>query len=84
MTIHSKGLEAVLMPLIDSMAPSKRTPECKLCKLIKELVEGELGVNLKSELILRFIIHACEEDPEKMKSKLIELKDKLTEIIENG
>lgn len=83
MTIHTKGLEAVLIPLIDSMAPSKRLPDCKLCQLIAELIVGELGINMQSELILRFVIHACEEDPEKMWNKLEEIQRKLVVILTN-
>ena len=81
MGMDTKGLEAVIMPLINSMAPKKIEPQCKLCKLIKELVEGELGKNLQSELILRFVIHTCEEDPGKMWVKLEEIHAKVSMIL---
>lgn len=82
MTVSIKGLEAVLMPLMDSMAPPViKEPQCKLCKLIKQLVEEQLGVNMQSELILRFIIDACEKDPAAMETKLIELLGSLEKML---
>ena len=77
----TKGLEAVIMPLINSIAPPKREPQCKLCKLIKQLVEDELGKNLQSELILRFVIDGCEKNPTAMLSKIEQIRNKLGEIL---
>ena len=77
----AKGLEIALTSLINSIAPPKREPQCKLCKLIKQLVEDELGKNLQSELILRFIIDGCEKNPKAMLVKLEQIRNKLSEIL---
>ena len=76
-----KGLEAVILPLINSIAPPKREPQCKLCQLIKQLVEEQLGVNLQSELILRFVIDTCEKNPDAMWKRLNEIEVKLAILL---
>ena len=83
MGMNIEALKAVIEPLINSIAPPKREPQCKLCQLIKQLVEDELGKNLQSELILRFIIDACEKNPIAMLTKLEQIKDKLAVILIN-
>ena len=83
-----KGLEIALTSLINSIAPPKREPQCKLCKLIKQLIEEQLGeqlgVNLQSELIeliLMFVIDGCEKNPTAMLSKIEQIRNKLGEIL---
>lgn len=78
-----EDLEMMLDPLIDSIAPPLiKEPKCKLCQLLKQLVEEQIGINKQSELILRFIIDACEKDEKGTWDKLINIQDKIDEILE--
>lgn len=78
--MNIKGLEAAIMPIIEMIAPPQREPTSELSKQLKKLIEDELGVNLYSEIINRFIVHACEENPETVIKKLHKITAELTDI----
>ena len=80
--MSQEDFEMMIDALIGSIAPPIiEEPKCKLCRLLKELVEEQLGKNKQSEIILRFAISECEKDPDKMWKKLSEIEVKLAVLL---
>ena len=80
--MSQEDFEMMIDALIGSIAPPIiEKPTHKLCQLLKELVEGQLGKNKQSEIILRFAINECEKDPGAMVKKLSEIEVKLAILL---
>ena len=80
--MSQEDFEMMIDAVIGSIAPPIiEEPKCKLCRLLKELVEGQLGKNKQSEIILRFAISECEKDPDKIWKKLSEIEVKLAMLL---
>ena len=79
---EAKVLEGVLRPLIDAVAPKTiKEPKTRIGQLLRKLIREYLGDAVYVDIIDRFIIALCEQDPEEAFNKLVQLNVRLSNIV---
>ena len=83
MADNAAALNAVINPLLDAICPRKiDEPKEKISILLREVLKEQLGDKGYANIVDRFIIHGAEADPDATLNKLVMLRIKLTEIID--
>ena len=79
---EGRALEIMIEPLINALAPGIiKEPKTRVGRLVRSLIREHLGDALYTSILDRFIIAACEKDPDEAFYKLEELNEALSNIV---
>ena len=77
------GLEGVIKPLLDAICPAKiKEPKTRIAQLTRKMLKDQLGNKGYVDIVDRFILDDMEKKPEEAFIKLLMMRAKLTEIID--
>lgn len=77
------ALQSVIAPLIEVICPAKiEEPKTRIAQLVRKMLRDQLGDKGYIDIIDRFILDGMEKNPEEAFNKLLMMRAKLTEIID--
>ena len=77
------ALEGVIKPLLDAICPAKiEEPKTRIAQLTRKMLKDQLGDKGYVDIVDRFILDGMEKNPEEAFNKLLTMRAKLTEIID--